>query len=387
MEQQIVPTSPKSEEFQKQMEKKQEKKSTSGSSIRSHLLFIVIVITLVLGAFSGFLGFIIATNVPANWPVLGDLNVISVLEAERQDVLLSSRTNGQSIMKQAPQVIDQIVSLYAAAPTIESPSELRGDSVILTSDGWMVTATGVFPQREDGTRDIGLSVVLPDGQGAEITEAIEDRLTGLTFFKVAATNLSVVSFDLSHSVPVGQNISVIEKEIGSYIVYERRAAGELYRSNAVRNTTKLEQLTVLDKGSMVNRIGSPVFANNGELLGINITDGVMVQSSLINGALQSIIELGKIERSSLDLSYINLHRVTKAEKQKNGLPENGILLTEVKKPKKAGLEAGDVIISVNNTFVTEFVDLGVYIHSRPAGTTLYLTVLRNGAQQDIALEL
>lgn len=380
MEQRVVPTSPKSGHLQEQKKKKEMKDRNS------HLIFYVIVISLVLGSLTGFVGFLIAANIPSSWPVLGELNVVSVFEQERQNLLLSSRQQDQTITTQAPYVIEQIVPLYNEAPTLEKPQELVANAVILTSDGWMATATAAFPVVDD-KRNTDLVAVLPEGETATIERTVDDTFTGITYFKVEATNLPIVRFDMSHSIPVGKPISVVEKDLGSYIVYARTNAGELYRSGVPRNTLVLQQFAVIGNGANGNRIGSPVFANNGELLGILVQDGALVQASLISGALQSIIQQDAVVRSTHQIFYVNLDRVTSTEKVKKGLPENGLYITDVKKPKLVGLEPGDVITSVNNTFVDEFFDLGVYIHSKPVETVLYMTVKNNGEERGVELKL
>ncbi|MFC1598377.1 PDZ domain-containing protein [Patescibacteria group bacterium] len=384
MKQEVVPTSPKSELFGDKKKQKEEKK-TGGAS--RHLAFAVIVISLLFGAAAGFFGFMIAANIPASVPVLGELNVISLLEEERQDILLSSRSPEQSIVKQAPHVIDQVVVVYADAPTVKDPSTFIGNAVILTADGWMAMPTSLFPVNEAGEKDTVVAVILSDGTTTEIEKTVDDAYTGVTFFKVSAQNLPVVFFDEAEAIPIGQTFSIIEKEIGSFVVYERQSAGELYRSNVARNTITLEQLAVLDSGSQTNRVGSPVFTNNGNLLGMVMTDGTVMQSSLMQGALSSLLATGEIKRSTKEITYINISRLTDEEKEARELAENGLLVVSVKKDEAAVagdvLKKGDVITSINNAFVDEAVDLGVTIHSIPAESTLYFTVLRDGEEKHL----
>lgn len=325
-------------------------------------------------------------NLPADLPVLGQLNVLNLINQEREEVLLSARQRERSLVKQAPQVVEQVAILVSARPTVDQPVAPLGNAVILTSDGWLATATGVLPVDAEGETAALPLVILPDGSIAEIQERLDDGFTGVTFLRVVANGLPVVTFDDSTTIPVGQLISVLEKDLGSYVVFEQRAAGELNRSAELRHTNQLAQYTVLDDGTQQNRLGSPGFTSGGELLGIVTGGSQLVQASLIDGALQSVISQGVIRRTDRDLGYVNVARLTDEEKAIRSLPEQGILLTSVPPIESAEaasdaapialLEVGDVITAINSVPVTEATDLGVSFHSRPAGSSLFLTVQR-----------
>ena len=52
----------------------------------------------------------------------------------------------------------------------------------------------------------------------------------------------------------------------------------------------------------------------------------------------------------------------------------------------AGLEAGDVITEINGTAIDEWADIGAAINAQEPGTTLNITVERDGSELDIVLE-
>lgn len=381
MKQQIVPTSPKSTERHEH----HQKKNAAHQKSHPHLVFAVIVTVLFFGAVSGFFGFIIAFNIPSDFPVLGRLNVLSLFQQERDTLLLSSRGAEKSVVNQAPYTIEQIASLYSAKPTIEEPADFYGNAVILTADGWMALATAALSTEEK--KDTSLVVVLPNAETREVKQRIDDALTGVTYIKVDAQELSVVNFDEELNIPTGKQFSLIEKHIGSYVVYARRAAGEKNIMATVRSTQHLEQLTVIDEDAHVHALSSPIFYNTGEFAGIVIEPGVILHSSYIKGALDSVINTGSVEHSPLDVEYINISRLTDDEKRENNLPDVGILITNVRTPKISQLEVGDAILSVNNKPVDENTDFTALVHSRPAGSSLYMTILRDGTEQTFAVKL
>lgn len=392
MKQHIVPTSPKSEYRQAREQKNQEKKKMglrARSGANPHLVFTVIVVTLLFGTTAGLFGFFIAANIPTHWPLVGDLNIVALLEEQRDDVLLSTRRQKQSIVYQSPHVVDQIVSVYSVPPTVSEPGFFLGNAVILTSDGWLVMPSSLYSP--------GASVVLPDRSTHTIQERVVDELTGLTYFKILAENLSVVNFAESSPLLAGQSVSTIQKELGSYVVYERRIAGEFQRSNAVRSTSRLEQFALLDPNGDAEQIGSPVFLNSGKLVGLIGENGVVIHSALISSVLEDVVSKKTIRHSTIDIDYVNIQRLTREEKQALALPDNGIYIVAVRKIKKEStiensstqdtLKAGDVITSINNAFVDQNADLAHAVHSTSVSESLFLTIIRSGTEQPLELHL
>lgn len=385
MKQEVVPTSPKSEHRQEQAARAAERRAQGTVSTA----MVVVVISAGIGVLTGLFGFYIASVVPPEWPVIGKLNVVALFEKERQEVLLSTRTQERSAVEKAPQIIDEIVALYSDEPTLDAPAEFVGNAIVLSADGWMATPTSVLDalQNEEQEGEELPVVVLPNDESATIQNRIDDAVAGMTYFQVDASSLNVVNFAESTAVAPGQQLSLIEKQIGSFVVYERRAAGEVNRENTIRRTTELEQFAVLDPSDQINRTSVPVFASNGDILGMVLDGGIIVPAPVIQGGFQSLVIAGAENRSTIDIEYININRLTDTEKAARALPENGILITTVH-TIDTGLEAEDVITSINNVPVSANTDLGAAVHSTTAGEALFVEVLRAGENQyiDILVE-
>ncbi len=384
MKQKIVPTSPKSAERQAREEAKALRRATA-----PHLVFGVVVATLLIGSMAGFFGFVIAANVPPTLPVLGQLNVVSLFEQEREDVLLSVRTPSRSIVQQAPQVIDQVVAVYSAEPTITEPAQRLGNAVVLTSDGWLAVPTSLLPADSDlAEGSAGVAFVFSDGEVITVQDTrIDDPFSGMSYVQVPADALSPVEFSKNQLLNVGQTVSVIEQGLGSYVVYRYQVAGELADGTVVRSTDKLQQLIALDTGSQVRLAGAAVFSGAGELAGILMVDGSMVHSSLVAGSLKNILAFGEVDRPGFTVRYVNIARLTESEKRRRELPDSGILILAVEGDVETGLKKGDVIRSINTAAVETGTDFGAVIHSQVMGSTLYLSVLRDEVEQPVEFVL
>lgn len=382
MQQHVVPTSPKSPHSQAEKEKRM------NQAIRAHLVFILIVSSLIFGAVAGFFGFVIAANLPADLPFLGDLKAGLATEGG-STILFPDRKQTTPLLKQAPEVVDQIIPLYAHEPAVGDTTAFVGNAVVLTADGWMVAPSRLIPDAEEEAEAFAaMKVVLPNGEMKSIQKAMPDALTGLTFFFINSVNLAVVNFQSADPLSIGQLLSGVEKQMGATAVYERHIVGEAQRSNSVRSTRELQYDIMVDTAGQALSAGMPFFYNTGEFAGMLTDGGVLVQADLISSGLNTIIATGTLKRSAFDLSYINIDRLTRTDREQRKLPENGLLITAVREddddaaPELPFL-VGDVITHINNTFLDQESDLSNTVYSEPAGATFFFTIRRNDQEQVI----
>lgn len=382
MQQEVVPTSPKSPHSQAEKEKRM------NQTIRTHLVFIVIVCSLVFGSLAGFFGFVIAANLPADLPFLGDLKA-GLATQGGSTILFPDRKQTTPLLKQAPAVVDQIIPLYAHEPTIGDTTAFVGNAIVLTGDGWMVAPSQLIPDAEDDSEAFAaMKVVLPNGEMKSIQKAMRDELTGLTFFFINSVNLAVVNFQSDDPLSIGRLLSGVEKQMGSTAVYERHVVGEEQRSNSVRSTREFQDDIMVDTVGQSLPVGMPFFYNTGIFAGVLTEGGVLVQGALISSGLSTIVATGAVERSSLDVSYINIDRLTRTDREQRKLPENGLLITAVKEDADKTTHelpflAGDVITHINNTFLDQESDLSQIIYAQSKGATFFFTIRRNDQEQVI----
>ncbi len=369
MEQKIVPTSPRSEY-------KQSVHASIGTPSTIHharSTFVIVIMSILLGAAAGFFGFMIAATIPSDWPLLGALNVSELFRREQDQVLFTSLRGGTSVAEQAPEVLQQVVSLYASTPTREEDALNTGNALVLTADGWMVTPTTVYNQH--GTEVNAPVVVLSNGEATTVIKAVEDELTGLTFFRVDELSLSFAQFTSDQSLRIGQNIAVVEKDLTGVTVSEDRIVGEGDRLVGPRRTSNSQNTTQTNN---THRAGAPVFTSNGQSVGIMRDETTLIPASLVQSALQSITTSGDVQRTARDITYVNLASVTDNEKIRMGLPDAGIEIIAIDRVQD--LEQGDVIVNINNVGVDEHTDLGTVLHSKPAGMQWRMSVVRNGSE-------
>lgn len=383
MNRKTVPTSPRSEERQQREAKKIQKQGGA----QPHVLFAAIVASLLFGTLSGAFGFAFASSVPNDWPVVGRLNIVSLFEEQRQQVLLSSNRQEPSVVQRAPQVVQRVASLYSGIPFQDEEAQFVGHAITVTSDGWLAAPTALF----DSLSAAPL-VLVDDGAAYPIVDTVELAHIGITFIYVNATNLVPATFHENSVLSPGQSVWAIERSLGSYAVYEQLIAGALNDDEYVYSTDTLEQRYTLST-TAEHPVGTPIFASDGSIAGIFMADGTVLPGSVLAGAVETVQSNVALIEPSFTATYVNLAHVPTAVKQAENLPDNGIWIREVLyddsvEVSAAQLQTGDVITYINNQFMDAEDDLSTILYSQQRGATFYMTVLRGtDANAEVQLQV
>ena len=140
--------------------------------------------------------------------------------------------------------------------------------------------------------------------------------------------------------------------------------------------------------------GGPLLNIRGEVIGINTAIastsrgyqgiGFALPINTAAGVYNQIIKSGKVTRGSIGISYSPDPIQTKANLAVAGVTE-GVFVSGVQAggpAEKAGVQAGDVIVSINGKNVHDGNDLVNNIVSTPVGATVNLGVLHDGKRAD-----
>ena len=104
---------------------------------------------------------------------------------------------------------------------------------------------------------------------------------------------------------------------------------------------------------------------------------------------QDLLENGYVTgRPYMGITYLAVNDAQTAAQL--GVNAYGIYVVDVVSggpADKAGLKAGDRIVSIDNTEVAQKTDLGTLMQEHSAGDTLSITVARDGQMQTVSLTL
>ena len=269
-----------------------------------------------------------------------------------------------------------------------------GSGVIISSDGYILTCAHVV----DGASTITVTIGDKDYTATLVGE---DTTSDIAVIKVDADGLTPATVGNSDSLKVGQSVMAVGNplgELGGTVTGGMISA--LNRSVTIQGSSSVNTMSLIQMDASVSpgNSGGGLFNMNGELVGIvnaksSSSDAEGLGFAIpINDAIkvaQELLENGYVTgRPYLGITYL---AVTDAQTASQlGVNAYGVYVVEVVKggpAEKAGLQAGDRIVSVDGTEIASKDDLGTLMQKHAAGDTLSITIARDGQMQTVNVTL
>ena len=269
-----------------------------------------------------------------------------------------------------------------------------GSGVIISSDGYILTCAHVV----DGASTITVTIGDKDYTATLVGE---DTTSDIAVIKIDADGLTPATVGNSDSLKVGQSVMAVGNplgELGGTVTGGMISA--LNRSVTIQGTSSTNTMSLIQMDASVSpgNSGGGLFNMNGELVGIvnaksSSSDAEGLGFAIpINDAIkvaQELLENGYVTgRPYLGITYL---AVTDAQTASQlGVNAYGVYVVEVVKggpAEKAGLQAGDRIVSVDGTEIASKDDLGTLMQKHAAGDTLSITIAREGQMQTVNVTL
>ena len=265
-----------------------------------------------------------------------------------------------------------------------------GSGVIISSDGYILTCAHVV----DGASTITVTIGDKDYTATLVGE---DTTSDIAVIKIDADGLTPATVGNSDSLKVGQSVMAVGNplgELGGTVTGGMISA--LNRSVTIQGSSSVNTMSLIQMDASVSpgNSGGGLFNMNGELVGIvnaksSSSDAEGLGFAIpINDAIkvaQELLENGYVTgRPYLGITYL---AVTDAQTASQlGVNAYGVYVVEVVKggpAEKAGLQAGDRIVSVDGTEIASKDDLGTLMQKHAAGDTLSITIARDGQMQTV----
>ena len=269
-----------------------------------------------------------------------------------------------------------------------------GSGVIISSDGYILTCAHVV----DGASTITVTIGDKDYTATLVGE---DTTSDIAVIKIDADGLTPATVGNSDSLKVGQSVMAVGNplgELGGTVTGGMISA--LNRSVTIQGSSSVNTMSLIQMDASVSpgNSGGGLFNMNGELVGIvnaksSSSDAEGLGFAIpINDAIkvaQELLENGYVTgRPYLGITYL---AVTDAQTASQlGVNAYGVYVVEVVKggpAEKAGLQAGDRIVSMDGSEVATQSDLGTLMQKHAAGDTLSITIARDGQMQTVNVTL
>ncbi|OQX34840.1 MAG: hypothetical protein B0D91_11780 [Oceanospirillales bacterium LUC14_002_19_P2] len=269
---------------------------------------------------------------------------------------------------------------YNRVPRRQRIQSSLGSGVIVRPEGYILTNNHVIAGADD------IIIALQDGRETHATIIGTDPETDLAVLKIQLDNLPSIPWADSQTIRTGDVALAIGNPFG---LGQTVSMGIISATQRNLRLSTYENFIQTDAAINIGNSGGALVNARGELVGIStalLTSdggseglGFAIPSNLANLVLTSIIEEGRVVRGWLG---IESQALTPELASAFGLaPGNGILISGIydnSPASEAGLQRGDVIISINNMDANDGKQIMNQVANLHPGSEVPITVLRGG---------
>ena len=300
----------------------------------------------------------------------------------------SQAVSACAVTSVADQVIPSVVTIAASG----SGGSGTGSGEVIRSDGYILTNNHVISVAASGG---SVEVLFADGQTAAATITGRDPQTDLAVLKVEASHgLKVISLGSSSSVKVGQPVVAVGAPLGLSGTVTSGIISAVDRTVEVPGENDRSALLVsaLQTDAAINpgNSGGALVNCAGQLIGVptagatvpgsaggSIGLGFAIPVDLAKTVADEIIATGRVTHAFFGLSTVPIPRAAAAEA---GVPAG--LFVQAVTPggpaAQAGLQADDVITTINGEPATSNIQLQELTLTKRPGDTVSIDYTRDG---------
>jgi Do/DeqQ family serine protease len=273
----------------------------------------------------------------------------------------------------------------------ERPFQSAGSGVVIDAkQGYVITNAHVV----ENARDI--TVTLSDQREFSAKLVGSDPQTDIAVVQIKAENLSQITLGDSDLLEPGDYVAAIGNPFGLQQSVSYGIVSALGRSGM--NPDGFESLIQTDASINPGNSGGALVNLRGELIGINnmilsrsggnIGIGFAIPVNMARSVTDQLIKYGSVKRGQLG---VTIAPVTPDIAQALGISnDGGALITQVVKDSsaaRAGLQAGDVVTSLNGKRVRSAAELRNAIGLLRVGDKIQIALLREGKARTVSAEI
>jgi serine protease Do len=276
------------------------------------------------------------------------------------------------------------------APQMEREYSL-GSGVIVNSDGYILTNNHVVADAQD------VEVFTQDRKKYKAKVIGTDARTDIAVVKVEASGLPVVTIGDSSQLKVGDMVFAIGDPFG---IGETATTGIVSATGRALGQAIEHYENFIQTDAAINpgNSGGALIELHGNLIGINTAIlsggggnqgiGFAIPINMARNVMDQIVEHGKVIRGYLGVTIQSVDPdMAKAFGLSSG---RGALIGDVTPDgpgSKAGLQRGDIVLTLNGEDVNSSDDLSLRISQMAPGSVAHLKIFRSGQNKDVDVTL
>jgi serine protease DegQ len=341
------------------------------------------------------------TPLQVSTPVVRDVSIQQVASPPGRAGLVSSYSDA------AKRAMPAVVSVYTTkeirhTPAIDDPLFERffgdrgrgqserisslGSGVIASADGYILTNHHVVQAADE------IAIALADGRRFDAKLIGADPETDLAVLRIDAPKLPVITFGRAEVLSVGDVVLAIGNPFDVGQTVTMGIVSALGRNNLGIN--RFENFIQTDAAINQGNSGGALVDSNGNLVGINsaiysrsggsIGIGFAIPSTIVTQVMEQLIKSGKVVRGYFGIEPVD---ITPELVEALKLARNeGVVVRGVQRSApagRAGMEPGDVMLSINNVSVRDTPGMLNQIAQLAPGSVAKVKVLRAGREVDL----
>lgn len=260
-----------------------------------------------------------------------------------------------------------------------------GSGVFVSSDGYIVTNNHVVNNSEN------IEVTLYDKRTYPAKVVATDPSTDIALLKIDADNLPYLGFGNSDDLRLGEWVLAVGNPFNLTSTVTAGIVSAKARNIGMSSPFSIESFIQTDAAVNPGNSGGALVNVRGELVGINtaiasqtgsyVGYSFAVPSNIVKKVVSDFIKYGEVQRAYLGVNILPVDHELAKEKGLSttegvyvqGVYDNG-------SAKDAGLQAGDVIVSINNNPVKDIPQLQEKIGQFEPGQKVSISYLRGSKQ-------
>jgi putative serine protease PepD len=315
--------------------------------------------------------------------------VASVPASQAANTVASTTSTLTQLYKNTvPGVVDITVTQGQSSGNQFSPgggsSQAEGSGFVVDGNGDIVTNAHVV----QGATSI--KVRFENGKTTKATLVGTDESTDIAVIKVSvdASQLHPLTWGNSSGVQVGQDVAAIGSPFGLQGTLTAGVVSALNRTITAPNNYSIAGAIQTDAAINHGNSGGPLLNAAGDVIGVNAqidsdsggNDGVgfAISSNAAKTVADTLISGGKVQHAYLGI------RVSDAS---NGSGAEIVSVVSGSPADKAGLQAGDVITSIDGTTIENGDALTAAVAAHKPSDVVSVTVTRNGSTKTVKVTL
>lgn len=313
--------------------------------------------------------------------------------ADLAEKLVPSVVNISTIHAAEPDTGEETESFESSSPSIEQYFNQKGNNqvslgsgFILSEDGYIITNNHVIDKAQE------IDVILSDNTKIEAQLIGKDSKTDLALIKIKTNKkLTPIKFGDSDKIRVGDWILAIGNPFG---LGGSVTAGIVSAKSRDIESGPYDNFIQTDASINQGSSGGPMFNMNGEVIGINsalfsntgvsVGIGFAIPVNLAQWVIKQLKEKGEVKRGWVGIKIQPNSEeiaVSLGLKSNQGVVVSG--LTENSSAQKAGIKAGDIVLSFDGHIIDNTKNLSRLVAETKIGKNVSVEIWRNKTKEKL----